>query len=807
MIETIINSCLHHQCLLSVTTHHPLTNIQSFIGMLSPENNTKDKIRIHLYDGARRVFLYDDMGEKMYATIQKAHIKTLTPIQNIIYPIKTPTMQLSHKTRLYQAYYMLRKTAIKKIPTPETHLLSRLFIHENILSINQTSRTIPVLSYHIRFNAKTNTYEKQLFIHHEQALHLFFYIVPSEGPVEQLITRFKTFIKSHISIDETPFIFMMRPQFKTIKPSMIMRPMHHPYKALNNVLTPKNLGRKIYLLPPLTHANALAIHQTVTASLTHPVTLSYLPYDLNDITKAYLQSALMNQKNTLIIAPIEQIKSLTNSSLVLPLVNHSVLDEALDDFLSLPDIIPEPVSVPEIDYNDFFIQIIKQQKKADDMVLLHYLKDAFVDKAMNEYAIRLDALINQQEKSFLCDVSFLYTLDTYKDQIKAAIFYYQSKQRNKLSLPLYKEINNVLTLKNKEKRRQEVLKWIHKPHILKRLKNIFPVIITDDHAPIYPHQNRFDMLVTYNIKNIAYHQVGLSSKITMIVTSKPYINSQNKAAILTKQYSLFNQFQLINKTTIKQFNMPNPLMNRAPIIHDVKAINYAKHTVYNHSEYIQKLRQETAEAVAVRTPFHAQKKSLKDDLNLHDIQTIYVPTAKRLILSLPIHPHMPKQTYDWIKNHPSIGKILTHTPLDIIIDIDAMYHLTSHEDTLAKTVDFYHQNNRKPHHINIDQAIDIILSACLKSSNMTVKEKLKISDITTNQIIPKLKIIPYFLQNHTQNIACIELPFYLTKSHFHLLHQAFRQKNITLITYYAPQKYYIDRLIKTLKTIDLIKAW
>ncbi|MFW5838746.1 MAG: hypothetical protein ACOCU1_02285 [Bacillota bacterium] len=807
MIETIINSCLHHQCLLSVTTHHPLTNIQSFIGMLSPENNTKDKIRIHLYDGARRVFLYDDMGKKMYATIQKNHIKNLTPIQNIIYPIKPTNMQLPHKTRLYNAYYKLRKRTIKKITTTKTHHLSRVFIHENILSIDQTSRTIPVLSYHLRFDAKTNTYDKQLFIHHEQPLHLFFYTVPNEGPIESLIIRFKTFIKSHISVDETPFTFIIRPEFKTIKPTMIMRPMHHPYKALNNVLTPKNLGRKIYLLPPLTRANSLMIQQTLTASLTHPVTLSYLPYGLNDITKAYLQSALVNQKNTLIIAPLEAIKSLTDSSLILPLVNHSVLDEVIDNFLNLPDKVPEPVNIKKVDYHDFFIQMSRQLQKADDVTLLKYLKCTFDDKALNEYAIRLDAFINQQETNFMCDISLLYTLDTYKDQVEAALFYYQSKQRAKLSLPLYKRINNVLTLKNKEKRRQEVLKWIHKPHILKHLKNIFPVIITDEHAPLYPYQSAFDMLVTYNIKNLSYHKVGLSSKITMILTSKPYLDNENKDTMFMQQYTLFDQYQLANKMTIKQFNMPNPLMNRAPIIHDVKAINCAKHIVYNHSEYIQKFRKETSESVAIRTPFHAQKSMLKDDLKLRDIQTIYVPTTKRMILSLPIHQHMPKQTYDWIKNHPSIESTLNHTPLDIIIDIDAMYHLTTHEDTLAKTVDFYHQSNRKHHYINIDQAIDILLSACLKASKMTVKEKVKIADVFTHQIISKLKTIPYYLQNHSQNIACIELPFYLTKSQYDLLHQASRQKNITLITYFSTHKHHIDRLIKILKTIDLIKAW
>jgi hypothetical protein len=252
--------------------------------------------------------------------------------------------------------------------------------------------------------------------------------------------------------------------------------------------------------------------------------------------------------------------------------------------------------------------------------------------------------------------------------------------------------------------------------------------------------------------------------------------------------------------------MPNPLLNSPPIIHDVKAINYAKHTVYNHSEFIQKLRSETTAPLAIRTPFHAQKAMLKGGLNIHDIKTIYVSTPKRMILSLPIHPQTPKQTYDWIKNHPYINKILNHIPLDIIIDVETMYQLTSHEDTLAKTVDFYHQTEQKPHHITTDKAIDILLSACLKASNMTIKHNVKISDVFKDLIIPNLKTISHYLQNHTRNIACIEIPFYLTKSQYHLLHQASRHHNITLITYYTPQKYYIDSVIKTLKTIDLIKA-
>lgn len=806
MIETIINSCLHHQCLLSVTTHHPLTNTQSFIGMLTPENNTQDKIRIHLYDGARRVFLYDDMGEKMFATIQKNHIKTLAPVQNIISPVKTSYMQLTHKTRLYNGYYMLRKPTIKKITTPENHHLSRVFIHENILSINQTSRTIPVLSFHLRFNTNTNAYEKSLYIHHEQALHLFFHTVPNEGPLEQLIMRFKTFIKSHISINETPFTFIMRPQFKAIKPSMIMRPMHHPYKALNHVLTPKNLGRKTYVLPPLNSANAALLHQTVTSSLTHPVTLSYLPYDINDITNAYLHSALLNQKNTLIITSTDHIKAMTPTPLILPLVNHAVLDDAIDNFLDLPDRVPEPVSLPEIDYHDFFIRMKTHQQKADDMYVLKYLKHLFDDNAMNEYSIRLDALINQQEHNFTCDMSLLYTLDSYKDQTNAAILYYQSKQRAKLSLPLYKEIYDVFSVKDKEKRRQEVLKWLHKPKVLKRLKNIFPVIITHDHAPLYPHHISFDMFVTYNLKDVAYHQMGLAPKMTMIVAKSPHLENTNKAAIFTQQYTIFDQFYLANKTTIKQFNIPNPILNRPPIIHDVKAINYAKHTVYNHSEYIQKIRHTTSEPLAIRTPFHAQKAMLKGDLKIHDIQTIYVPTTKRMILSLPVHPHMPQQTYDWIKNHPFIDRTLNHTPLDILVDVEAMYQLTSHEDTLAKTVDFYHQIDRKSHHINIDKAIDILLSACLKASNVTVKENVRLSDVFKDLIIPKIKTVAYYLQNHTHSMACIELPVHLTKSQYHLLHQASRQNNVTLITYYTPHKYHIDQLIKVLKTIDLIKA-
>jgi hypothetical protein len=253
--------------------------------------------------------------------------------------------------------------------------------------------------------------------------------------------------------------------------------------------------------------------------------------------------------------------------------------------------------------------------------------------------------------------------------------------------------------------------------------------------------------------------------------------------------------------------MPNPLLNRPPKIHDIKALNCAKHTVYNHAETIQKIRHETIEPLAIRTPFHAQKTMLKNNTTMQDIHTIYVPTTKRTVLSLPIHANMSQATYDWIKNHKSIDQTLSHTPLDIIIDVKTMYQLTSHEDTLASTVDFYHQSDMHPHHITIDKAIDILVSACLQDSNLRLKEQLPVTTVFTNLVIPKLKTISHYLHNHAYKIACIELPLNLTKTQYHLLLQASRYSNTISITYYKPHRVYIDKLFKTLRIIDLIKVW
>ncbi len=701
-IRKKIYDALTHRCLMHLTHQTPFGDKSETVGLIT-SIISRDKIRVHRYDTKAHAFLYDDIGSKAQVSVA---VKNIIDIKLLWVSFSEQEVANGHHF-LHESnvkfglssyiFYQLKakrrkhteKTSIETF-SPYKH---NLVLSKNILAIEQAHTFIPVISVEMRYDVDKKSFiEGDVWIHKEQNLnhvlrHRFHQISATD------LEKTKQQFKANTPFIETAFYFTQKRDYEDWKNTHLMHleqtELTRPLKAFLGEMTPKNLGRKTYVLPSPYRAD-VPQRQLLMSMFKHPMTtLAYgYNYDFDKLVDNIRLTALLNNETVCIIDPLHQITTVGSGGIDLRTTEGiETAFEQLKQYETIEKVVIQDIK--QIDYGRLDSDVFKQNNLYYQVKLLQSLADLYHRQGRFLDALRVYGVIERYiTKLSTCDIRSLYQ----KDNDYVELNKHLHERSLKLKTPAYLQLRNIEKHREPKDMRYKLLRLIKKPVYFHQLKQIFPVIIlsTTQHIPWI--RKSFDCLVAINPKSHQISDLALSDKVTLIdqdVTHKTNAkNGQSNVPLFydAAQYRLFDTVFAQDARIVKTYGAEGFYEAEPQYVHEVVATDIQGNSVGSEVDAIVRYAQSLSKNIAVRTPFTDQKRRLKKALKRYgitDVETIFKPTQKSLvILSLSIHEMTQQKTYDWMKSHPALQYFLDIPGLRVFGDLNHVKRLVSNNDTL-----------------------------------------------------------------------------------------------------------------------------
>ncbi len=697
VIKKKLLDALDHQCLIHITHRTMIDEVKTIGAVISVISN--EKIRVHCFDISKHTFLFDDVAKPVQVTIpirKITHIDHLWMLQDkrskaiseILFQTNEDKFNLTSYTfNLYQSVRAKRivQVDIKTFKPDETNTI----LSKNLLAVVDKQTVVPIVSRVMRYNVNTDQYlETDLYLHQEQFVSNYTRLKHYDM-VEDDIEAIKKQFKASITLTEEPFYFTQKQDYNRWYLQRLSKldrlETTRPLKAFMGKITPKNLGRKHYIMPKKLAYNT-NLRMQFESMFKHPMTLinHHLDFDTFEYVKHIKHLALLNNETVCIVDGDQMLEPIDLSG-VLDLRTSEGIDRAFKNIIDYDADRFDTAVVIDESFGALDRDVLKQQNYAEEVAMMKSLSRLYQNRGKMFEALRVDGLIEKHASKISNAHQWVSKTE---DSIHLKPL---ADLQKKLNSSSYQKLRN-LSDSSAKNLRNELLSLIKNPVYYHQLKQIFPVIVVSNTKQLPWIRNSFDCMVLWHPKTTQISDFLYADKVTIIdrigvnhlmqnLTSKNLPVYYHPA-----KYGLFDTLFTQSDKTVKMFGVEHYFSAPPQRIYDVPASGTSEHSVESEVEAIERYVQTTTEVVSVRTPFVEQKRQLKRVLKSYgcnDVNTIFQqPKHENVLLSLSIHEHTTQKAYDWLKSQPALKGYFDQPGLKVFVDLNHVHRLASNDDLL-----------------------------------------------------------------------------------------------------------------------------
>ena len=797
---------------VSIEYKSPYTSVQVLFGV--PIYLDEQKCRLAFYQRKTLLPFIDDFNSPQTITIQLSHIQNISRLPQYTYQpevalIENISTKILKNLKKLDFSLVLEQSLLGDYKTLNFQKLDLDDLHdqipyETIFMVTDGEKSAPLISWRLAYNLETNEYQK---VEKEWnpliRLKEYFKALPLID-IQEIDRRFlERYLKEGYTIIEDQQSFFLK--FKTSRKEkqrlsrFKKNPLNRPMKAYLNQLTPRNLGRKAYYLPYLESNLRVQENLASFTSLKHPITLIDID-QFSDVKRLFEQliiTSLLNQTEVLIVDPQNRVDED---------INHVVLDlrskeQVFKMFKTIKEHINKDVktvqqSIPAYDYDEIYYRLKVMNHNFHQIMTLsdyHYDLNKLNDFHLSvSFDMHLTSLIQQTSK---------FDIDWLKDSIirdntlteHLDVHYHRAVQL--LHQANYQKYAALMSIEDPQELYTKVLRIMKTRSGFNQLKNLFKVMIVNDNDQILYKANSFERLILVHPEAEHLKDLIYADKLTIIDESIRRFN---------KPYQIKPQLPLPH-IHAKYYHHPyqifNSLSENIVKKHSFRKIGLGYHhlvAVENHREEEKHLSKQEVKTILNKlpyyhpgkvqliTPFNRQKRyfiQANEIVKKHYLSTFYEPLKYPFVLiSLTLHERMSQESYDWIKNHPELLRLIKQfdsVNLTVFSDLRALFMHADNNDLLAELITtLYNKQVQAIDSINTFYALfksALIKGYRFKQYTVSSLDKLRLpKDIT---FIDSFRVIEL-----DQTFVIIEFPLHWTEKNLQRLENRMRQDGYTLMT-------------------------